>query len=227
MNFIDFTDGPEKMRIKICGLTSPEMAEACAKSGADAIGVVFYPKSPRHVSVADASKIARAVKGRAGVIGVFVNEPFEIVMETVHRVELDGVQLHGQETPEQVGRLRREGVFVIKAVFANAEPDLSKASLYEPSAFLVEAGGGKLPGGNAEKWSWQAASGLTTRRPIILAGGLSPENIGTAMQAANPRAVDVSSGVESAPGVKDLGRVTQFISAVRARDARRHNRRKL
>jgi len=217
--------GSGKTGIKICGLTCPGEAAACAAAGADAIGVVFYPESPRHVSLARAREITDAVDRRAAVIGVFVNEPFEVIMTTVTQCGLDGAQLHGRESPGLVESLCKENLFVIKAVFANVEPLLTSASIYDPTAYLVEAGGGKLPGGNADRWGWQSAAGIDTRHPVILAGGLSPENVQEAMHATTPSAVDVSSGVESEPGRKNMDRVIQFIAAVRDFDARRHNRR--
>lgn len=202
-------------RIKICGLTDPEQAAACASLGADAVGCVFFPRSPRHVGVDQARSISRAVAGQAGVIGVFVDADEQTICETTERCGLTGVQLHGNESPELVTRLRKQGLAVLKALFAVKTPGLDAAGRYEPTAFLVECGRGVLPGGNAEAWDWSAARELAGTRPLVLAGGLAPDNVAQALAAAEPAGVDVSSGVEDAPGKKDLNKVADFIAAVR------------
>ena len=124
------------------------------------------------------------------------------------------VQLHGCESPESVQRLRREGLFVIKALFADRAPGIAAASRFPASAFLVECGQGPLPGGNARAWQWGRAAALGERHPLILAGGLDPQNAAQSVRAALPDAVDVSSGVEVRPGRKDIRKVEQFIAAV-------------
>jgi len=139
----------------------------------------------------------------------------ETILEGARRCRLTGVQLHGNEPPETVLRLREAGLMVIKALFAARMPDLKAAADYAPDAFLVECGRGKRPGGNAEVWNWAEARGLSASVPLVLAGGLSPENVAEAIAAAAPDAVDVSSGVEKAPGRKDLDRVAAFIHAAR------------
>jgi len=202
-------------RIKICGLTDPEQAAACAFLGADAVGCVFFSGSPRHVSVDQARSISRAVAGQAGVIGVFVNAGEQAICETAERCGLTGVQLHGNESPGLVARLRKRGLVVIKALFAAKTPGIAAADRYDPTAFLVECGRGILPGGNAETWDWSAARDLAGTRPLVLAGGLAPDNVEQALAAAAPAGVDVSSGVEAAPGKKDLNKVADFIAAVR------------
>jgi len=131
------------------------------------------------------------------------------------------VQLHGSESPEVVGLLRREGLFVIKALFADRSPLLDEGAPYSPSAFLVECGRGPLPGGNAQDWDWGRAGPFAERHPLILAGGLTPENAAQAVRAALPDAVDVSSGVEAGPGRKDLRKIERFIAAVKTASARR------
>ena len=206
--------GNRAIQVKICGLTDPLEAELCVDAGADAVGLVFFPKSPRYVSVGRAVEIRRAISDRVSLVGVFVNTPFEAIMATVAQCHLDAVQLHGRESPGLVARLRRENLTVIKVVFAHTQPRLESAAAYAPSAFLVECGGGKLPGGNARPWNWQMVSAMKTDQPVILAGGLSPENVSRAIAAANPDAVDVSSGVESAPGRKDMVKVIDFMAAV-------------
>jgi phosphoribosylanthranilate isomerase len=141
-------------QIKICGLTDPATAAETAAMGADAIGCVFFEKSPRNVSIETAAAIRRAVPAETKIIGVFVDVDYDSVMDVVSRCGLNGVQLHGQETPETVSRLRRRGLVVLKGLFTTRPPFTSDAADYDPTAFLVEAGRGKLPGGNAETWRW-------------------------------------------------------------------------
>jgi phosphoribosylanthranilate isomerase/indole-3-glycerol phosphate synthase/phosphoribosylanthranilate isomerase len=130
-------------------------------------------------------------------------------------------QLHGREPPEVVDRLRREGLFVVKALFAERAPGLERAADYVAAAILVECGQGALPGGNAQDWDWARAGPLAERHPLILAGGLTPLNAAQAICAASPDAVDVSSGVETAPGRKDIRKVEAFIRAATAAPSRR------
>ncbi len=202
-------------QVKICGLTDVEQALTCAKMGANAIGLVFYPKSPRNLSDNQAKAICAALPSHVATVGVFVNESFEFIMAKVRYCGLKAVQLHGIETPELVSRLVQENIMVIKGLFAEKEPSLDQAEQYpDASAFLIECGKGKLPGGNAKAWNWRLAGGLKTGCPMILAGGLTPDNVSHAIAAALPDAVDVSSGVESVPGQKDIAKVEAFMDAV-------------
>jgi phosphoribosylanthranilate isomerase len=203
-------------QIKICGLTSTREAEACARAGADAIGFVSFPKSPRHVDDQKIRAITSALPKNVCPVGVFVNESFERIMATASVGGLRAVQLHGREAPALVEALSAEGLIVIKALFINGHPDLDQARHYPADGFLVECAGGRLPGGNAMQWDWSAARGISMQRPVVLAGGLTPDNILQAIAAANPDAVDVSSGVEIAPGRKDAGKVAAFCQAVAA-----------
>jgi phosphoribosylanthranilate isomerase len=203
-------------QVKICGLTSPETAAACAEAGADAIGFIFFEKSPRHLTVAQAAEIRAAVPGGIAAVGVFVNEGYDEIMRRVDGVALTGVQLHGGESQELVARLQREGLLVVKALFTGRDPGLDKKAEYHASAYLVECGLGPLPGGNAETWQWQDAAGFAETAPLIVAGGLDADNVAEAVRIADPDAVDVSSGVEFAPGKKDLEKVRAFIAAVKS-----------
>lgn len=205
---------PRQPQIKICGLTSPGEAAACAAAGANAIGVVSYPRSPRHIDDRAIRQITSALPEGVCAVGVFVNERFARIMEAVTVGGLQGVQLHGQEAPELAERLSGEGLVVIKALFANGTPGLDTAPRYKASAFLVECAGGPLPGGNAMPWDWSAARRISGNGPVVLAGGLTPENVGRAIAVGAPDAVDVSSGVERAPGRKDIDRVAAFCRAV-------------
>jgi phosphoribosylanthranilate isomerase len=200
--------------VKICGLTREDEAVACAEAGASVIGCVFYPPSPRYVSEEIARSISRAVSAKVPCVGVFVNEGYSDIMRKVERCGLKAVQLHGKEPPLLVKELNGTGITVIKAVFENAEPSFASVDGYSAGAYLVECAGGPLPGGNAMSWNWGAAAELAARRPVILAGGLNPENVGRAICAALPDAVDVSSGVESRPGRKDIDKVKRFLEAV-------------
>jgi phosphoribosylanthranilate isomerase len=201
-------------QVKICGLTRVEQALQCVALGADAIGCVFYPKSPRHLTDDRAGEICSAVTDRVKTVGVFVNESFSSIMNHVERCHLSTVQLHGQESPELVRRLCNENLQVIKALFIDGNPSLKDAKNYPASAFLVECGRGRLPGGNALQWNWDQAKSFGEKHPLIIAGGLSPENVSHAIRVSWPNAVDVSSGVESIPGHKDIDKVTLFLNAV-------------
>jgi phosphoribosylanthranilate isomerase len=211
----------ETVQVKVCGLRRVDEAVACAEAGARAVGCVFYVKSPRCVSAATAREIRRALPPEVACVGVFVDETFEGIMALAAQTGFTAVQLHGSEAPEVVQLLRREGLFVIKALFADRSPGLEATSRFAASAFLVECGQGPLPGGNAHAWEWGRAAALGQRHPLILAGGLTPENAAQAVRAALPDAVDVSSGVEAGPGRKDIRKVEQFIAAVATAGARR------
>ena len=201
-------------QVKVCGLTNQDEAAGCVSLGADAIGCVFFSKSPRNVSLSQAKKIVRALPSHVKAVGVFVNETFSSIMQRVERCHFNAVQLHGQEPPELVSRLLEENLHVIKALFIDGKPSLQDVSSYQASAFLVECGLGRLPGGNALEWNWEQAKSFGEKHPLIIAGGLTPENVCYAVEASAPHAVDVSSGVESVPGRKDPGKVGAFMSAV-------------
>ena len=168
-------------QVKICGITEIGDAVECATLGADALGCVFYPKSPRHLTDNQAKAICLAVPKQVRTVGVFVNETYYSIMQRVERCHLSAVQLHGQEPPNLISRLRKENLIVIKALFANGRPSFKDASNYHASAFLLECGQGILPGGNALKWDWALAKNFKNKSPLIIAGGLSPDNISFAI----------------------------------------------
>ncbi len=202
--------------IKICGLTQVDNALEVAASGADAIGLVFFEKSPRNVTPDQAGQICTALPASVKTIGVFVNESYDAIMEKVGRCGLSGVQLHGNEPPGLVEKLVKEDLVVIKALFAAKTPFLTQSREYENADYvLVEYGKGNLPGGNAESWNYEILSQMETRIPVILAGGLTPENVRQAIDACHPAGVDISSGVEKSHGIKDIEKVKAFINAVR------------
>ncbi len=208
------TETLQTPQVKICGLTRVAEARECVALGASAIGCVFYPPSPRNLSLLQARRICAALPSTTVTVGVFVNAAFDHIMQAVKFCSLKAVQLHGQESSELIDRLNQENLTVIKALFSTRQPFLDDADQYDPTAYLVEHGQGQMPGGNAEKWHWQEASIISRSHPLILAGGLSPENVAAAISVCEPDAVDVSSGVESAPGHKDLDRVKKFIDEV-------------
>lgn len=201
-------------QIKICGVTGIDNALSCAELGADAIGLVFHPKSPRFVKDDQARKICHALPERVKRVGVFVDEAFESIMQKVERCGINAVQLHGNEPPPLVGSLLKGNLIVIKALFLAKNPEFDDAVNYGASAFLAECGKGALPGGNALSWDWEKAKKISGKYPLILSGGLTPENVSQAVSLCLPDAVDVSSGVESAPGIKDIEKVKLFISKV-------------
>ncbi len=203
-------------QIKICGLTDPEEAATCARLGADAIGLVFFPPSPRNVEMGRAAEVAAALPSHVVPAGVFVDPGWELLARAVERCRLGVVQLHGNESPDFVLRVRQQlNVTVWKGLFATKAPFMNAAVNYQADAYLVECGKGPLPGGNAMVWDWGSAADFAQSYPTVLAGGLDPDNVGRAIQAALPDAVDASSGLESSPGRKDLKKVERYIAAVK------------
>lgn len=222
---METTDRPNAPQIKICGLTRVEDALKCAELGADAVGMVFYKNSPRYVSPEKAKAICRALPASVAKVGVFVNEPLAALQHIALSCGLTVLQLHGNEPPKFVRELMEHGFPVIKGLYVEARPSIKQADTYGASAYLVECARGEMPGGNAMTWNWREAADFGKFHPLILAGGLKPENVAQAIEAAMPDAVDVSSGVESAPGKKDMYQIKQFIEAVQRTDVQRELRR--
>jgi len=202
-------------QIKICGLTDKREAVACALLGASAVGFVFYTGSPRAVTAGKAWDISALLPRDVCRVGVFVDASFETILKTAQAAGLHAVQLHGRESPRTVEALTAEGFLVVKTLFSSRAPFIREAHRYPGAAFLVERGGGPLPGGNAEAWDFSRLQGFVKKYPLILAGGLSTRNIGEAINQSQPDAVDISSGVEKFPGRKDIKRIQTFIRAVR------------
>ncbi len=206
---------PVKPEIKICGLTKTDEAVECAMAGADAIGFVFYPPSPRNITPQKAREISMALPDNVSRVGVFVNSGFSDIMRIADYCMLNSVQLHGQESPGSVKSLKDSGLSVIKTLFIHKMPFTMAAQSYNAaSAFLVECGKGRLPGGNSLVWNWKDVLQFGLNYPLILAGGLRPETIFQAVSDACPAAVDVSSGVESHPGHKSIDKVKAFVRAI-------------
>lgn len=212
-------------QVKICGLTRIDEAVACASLGADAIGFVFYPKSPRFVTAGQAREISMALPPSVCRVGVFVNETFDTILQVARDARLQAVQLHGTEPPHLVKKLGDQGLTAIKALFSHREPFFTRAAHFPAAAFLVECGLGPLPGGNARTWDFSLLKKFKKDAPFVLAGGLTLDNVGQAIDQCQPDSVDISSGVESSPGKKDLKRVRQFIMATRKTRMTRPNRR--
>jgi indole-3-glycerol phosphate synthase / phosphoribosylanthranilate isomerase len=206
-----------RVAVKICGITSVEDGVVAARAGADAIGLVFVPGSPRCVSVETARAISRALPPFVLRVGVFANLPPAEVESIASAVALDVVQLHGDETPEEVAGLQRRAIKAVPVDDAFSAPDALRFEGRASGILLdTRATPGGITGGTGRTFDWSKAREVRERASfLVLAGGLTPENVGVALTAVRPDAVDVSSGVESAPGKKDADKVRAFIHAVR------------
>ena len=213
------------IRVKICGLREPEHVEAVAEAGAAYAGFVFFEKSPRHVSVDLARDLALAAPVGLAKVALTVNAEDGFLDQLIDTVPLDMLQLHGKESPERVAELRaRYGLPVMKAVGIAEEADLAALKDYGMVAdqLLVDAKppkGADLPGGNGLAFDWRLVNRKYWPCPWMLAGGLTPENVAEAVRMTGARQVDVSSGVESAPGVKDVEKIRAFVAAAKGQDA--------
>lgn len=208
------------VRVKICGLTEPRTLAAAVAAGAAYVGLVFFPKSPRHLEPDAARALAIGVPPGVAKVALVV-DPDDAALERILRaVPIDMVQLHGAESPARVREIRaRFGLPVMKAVGVAEAADLEAIATYEAVAdqILVDARapkGAALPGGNGLSFDWRLIAGRQWQKPWMLAGGLTPANVAEAIRLTGARQVDVSSGVESAPGVKDPARIAAFIAAV-------------
>jgi len=207
------------IRVKICGLKTEADVAAVAASGAAYMGLVFFAKSPRNLTIPEARVLALAAPVGLAKVALTVNADDATLDAIVEAMPLDMLQLHGAETPERVAELRaRYGLPVMKAVGVADEGDLAALLDYSFVAdqILVDAKPPKtaaLPGGNGLSFDWRLVAQRRWLRPWMLAGGLTPENVAQAIRLTNARQVDVSSGVESAPGVKDAARIRGFVKA--------------
>ncbi|WPB86509.1 phosphoribosylanthranilate isomerase [Sediminicoccus rosea] len=207
--------------VKICGVNSPEALAWAAEAGADFVGFVFFPPSPRAVTPEQAGAISASLAGGPRRVGLFVDPGDALVEAALAAAPLDVIQLHGEETPARVGEIRaRFGVPVMKALGIATEADLAQVAEYAPVAdrLLLDAKpppDAVLPGGNAAPFEWRLARLAAIPKPWLLAGGLTPANVAEAIAASGAPGVDVSSGVERARGVKDRGLIRAFIQAAR------------
>jgi phosphoribosylanthranilate isomerase len=208
--------------IKICGITSEEAMEAAVEAGADYVGLVFFPPSPRSLAPARAAELVEFLPEDIVRVGLFVDADDAWLDQVLAEVRLDLLQFHGQETPERIEAVRLEyGLPVMKSLGVSTPDDLARVEPYLAAAdhLLFDAKppkGAILPGGNAVAFDWSILAGRDFALPWMLAGGLDAGNVGEALRITGAPAVDVSSGVESAPGVKDPARIHAFVAAVRA-----------
>jgi len=203
-------------RIKICGITRVEDACAATESGADAVGLVFFRASPRAVSLERATAIASAIPPFVSIVALFVDESATTIQSVLDALPIDVIQFHGDESPDFCRQFGRPW---IKALRIRPELDVPAAcSQYRGArAVLLDTWQEGLPGGTGKSFDWRLAAGALPL-PVVVAGGLRADNVGDAIHALQPAAVDVSGGVESSPGVKDSRKIQQFIAAVRAAD---------
>ena len=201
-------------RVKICGITSVADGLAVAGAGANMIGLMFYDQSPRHITVATAAKISRALPPFVLRVGVFVNPDEEWVLRAIRDCGLNLLQFHGEETSEFCTHF---GMMCLKALRVRDAESLKTLDNYQTDAFLLDAYAQSGLGGTGEKFNWNlAVAAQKFGKPIFLAGGLTPENVAEAIKQVRPFAVDVSSGVEFAPGKKDAAKIHAFIQTARA-----------
>lgn len=203
-------------RVKVCGITRLEDGLAAAKLGVDAIGFVFYPPSPRYVDANNASRIAASIPPFVSSVGLFVNANAVDVVNTLHSVRLDYLQFHGEESPEYCAQF---GVPYLKAIRVKPGVDLLQyaTSFRAAKALLLDAYVEGSHGGTGQGFDWQLIP-ANLPLPVILSGGLGPANVASAIQLVRPWAVDVSSGVEAAKGIKDADKIEQFMRGVRNAD---------
>jgi phosphoribosylanthranilate isomerase len=210
------------MRVKICGLTDAEAVAHAAAAGADYVGLVFFPPSPRALSIEEAQALAAAAPAGVRRVALTVDADDLLLARLVRAVPLEMLQFHGHESPERVEEIRaRHGLPVMKVVSIADAADLPRIAEYEDAAdqLMIDAKpppGATRPGGNALAFDWQLIAGRTWRRPWMLAGGLTHENVAEAIRLTGATQVDVSSGVEAVPGVKDMEKVSAFIAAAKA-----------
>jgi len=211
-----------RVEIKICGLTDVETVDAAVEAGADWLGAVFFPPSPRAVEAAWAAEIFDGLPETVGTVGLFVDPDDALLDHVLAHVRLDLIQLHGQEPPDRVDAIRLDfGLPVMKAIGVSGPADLMAALAYADHAdrLLLDAKpppGADRPGGHAQAFDWSILEGWQSPLPWMLAGGLSPETVAEALRITDAPGVDVSSGVERSKGVKDTTLIEQFCAAVRA-----------
>lgn len=209
------------VQTKICGVTTAAALDAAMSGGARFVGFVIYPPSPRHLSRDKLAMLAERARGQAETVVVTVDADDETLQLVADIARPDWIQLHGRESPGRVANAARYAAKgVIKAIGVARGEDLATAEAYAPVAdmllFDAKPPAGGLPGGNAAAFDWGVLAGRSLPRPWLLSGGLTPENVRQAITASGAALVDVSSGVESAPGLKDPHRIAQFLAAARA-----------
>lgn len=210
--------------VKICGLSTAETLAAALESGADYVGFVFFPKSPRHVTLEQAAALAAQARGKAKIVALTVDADDALLASIASTVSPDLIQAHGAETPERIAAIKAlTGVGVMKALKVAGPEDIAAAKDYAAVAdlLLFDAKApaslkDALPGGNGLSFDWSLLADGKGGHRFMLSGGLTPENVAEAVRVTGARLVDVSSGVESAPGIKDPQRIRKFIEAVKS-----------
>lgn len=208
------------VKVKICGLKTVEAVEAAVGGGADYVGFVFFPPSPRNLSVNEAIGLADVARGQSRIVALTVDADDALIEGVVGRLKPDALQLHGSEAPDRLRRLKGTfGLPIIKAIKVATAADVAEAQAYAGVADLMlfdakPPPASAIPGGNGQTFDWSLLD--RAARPFMLSGGLTPENVREAIRATGADAVDVSSGVESRPGVKDLGAIRRFLAAAKA-----------
>ena len=209
-------------RVKICGIRTADIMRAALDAGADDVGLVFFGKSPRNVSIAEAAALADIARGQARIVVLMVDADDALLDAIVGHVRPDLLQLHGTESVERCREIKRRWpVLIMKAIGVGVAADAERALDYVPVVDLIlfDAKPPKdaaLPGGNGAAFDWGMVAGVARKVPFMLSGGLTPGNVAEAIRRTGAQEVDVSSGVETAPGVKDAGLIRAFISAAKA-----------
>jgi len=207
------------MKVKFCGITRIEDAEQAAELGAWAIGLNHWRGSPRYCDPATALEISTAVRRRLQVVGVFVNATLDELARAAENESLAMLQLHGDEGPDFCREAaRRSGCKVIKALRVSSQADVQAAEVFRTDFHLLDAHRPGVPGGTGESFDWELVAGRRSQVPLILAGGLTPANVAEAIAVARPFGVDVASGIEAAPGIKDHELMAAFADACGLRD---------
>lgn len=207
---------PSTVSLKICGVTTHDDAKRLVALGVDALGVNFWQKSKRHVEPGDVAWLL-GLAGEILRVGVFVNESVELPLRLVREGYLDVVQLHGDETPEDAAAFRDAGIPFFKAIGVKTRADLERAPEFGAAAILLDAHAPGVYGGTGEVFDWEVASDFRRQHPhlpVILAGGIVPENAGLAAMSVRPAALDIASGAEISPGIKDFQKVAAFLAAL-------------
>jgi phosphoribosylanthranilate isomerase len=211
-NFLD----PATVSLKICGVTTQDDAHLLAEMGVDALGVNFWPRSKRYLAPHQADWL-RGLEGKILRVGVFVNEPPELALRLLTEGYLDAIQLHGDEQPDDAMAFRTAGIPFIKAIGVKTRADLERATEFGAAAILLDAHAPGIYGGTGEVFDWEVASDFRRQHPdlpVILAGGIISENAGLAAMSVQPAALDIASGAEISPGIKDFEKVAAFLRAL-------------
>jgi phosphoribosylanthranilate isomerase len=214
------------VKVKICGVRTPSIVEAAAEAGADYVGLVFFPRSLRYIAPDSASRLAEAARGRIKTVAVMVDPEDALIDQVMAKVAPDILQLHGGETPQRAASIKaRTGLPILKAIAVGEASDTAEAASFAGIADMIlfdakARPSATIPGGNGIAFDWQALCGISQEAPFALSGGLHPGNVGEALAQTGASLVDVSSGVESAPGEKDADLVRKFVAAAKGKRAR-------